>query len=463
VDDLNFRAEFRRALDPIAQPAPWLAASVRDGLRERRHQREERRRILRSLDQPAWLLPVVAALLIIAILLAILAGAHLLNNHAVPVKVPQLGVSAPAGCPTWSSSPQSPAIGSDRMVTPSTGWARGALRTTDSGAQWTSTAPDAMLSDAPAGTDAALYPPGYTDFFLDANHAWMAYGLPSKTSCFDHVTLLSTADGGRSWKRSQAVDAAIQADTMLQLQLFFLDAQHGWLMVLASGRLAPDWFLYSTSNGGRDWQLVSQIPLMGSWCTFEFVTLEVGFLGDCANGGGPSPTLVETRDGGITWSTIVLPIVRGNGFETLAPVFFDPEHAVVHVLATITQGNTMSPDDYFAATDDGGQTWYGLPAPSFPGFPQAVGFADRQHFVALTADGKGSVAVIYVSADGGRTWTATKGVLSAMEQSYPEIEFVDAEHGFVDEPSAKIGGAPAAFLITNDGGRTWTDAHPKKS
>jgi photosystem II stability/assembly factor-like uncharacterized protein len=48
-------------------------------------------------------------------------------------------------------------------------------------------------------------------------------------------------------------------------------------------------------------------------------------------------------------------------------------------------------------------------------------------------------------------------------QNYPAIMFVDAQHGFLDEPSQQIGAAPLAFYQTNDGGRTWKDMHPHLS
>ncbi len=465
MDDLSFRAEFRRALDPMVPPAPWLTSAVRDRLRRRRSSRLALRGALRGLDQPAWLLPLVAVLLIVAILIAAIAGSRIFHSHSIPVRPPQHGLAGPAQCPAWSTSTQSGGLSgsSDRMTTPSVGWASGALRTTDRGAHWRTTAPAEMFSEAPRGTDPAAYPPAYNDFFLDSDHAWLAYGYPSKTSCFDHVTVFSTSDGGAAWRRSPPFNPPIQADTSLQLQLFFVDSEHGWLFVLAEGRLAPDWFVYATSDGGQDWRQVSQMSLMSSFCSVEFISLTVGFLGGCLNTSGPTPSLTATRDGGQTWTAVILPATKGNMFQVLAPVFFDQNHGVVHVSASTFQGNTQTSSDYLAATDDGGLTWHALQPFSFPGYVQAIGFSDPDHFVALSTDDKSGMSSIYVTADAGRTWTHSAGVFPGSYQTYPEISFVDPNHGFLELPSPKLGAAPFALYATADAGRTWMNMNPHLS
>jgi photosystem II stability/assembly factor-like uncharacterized protein len=465
LEDLSLRADFHRALDAVAPPAPWLAVVVRDGLRERRKRVRKARSGIQPLPRPTWLLPAVAALLAIAIVIALVASGQLARFYRpIPVRPPQHGLAAPAGCPGWSASQSGggAAPASDKMTSLSVGWANGALRTTDGGAQWQHLAPTDMLSDAPKGTDTKAYPPGYVDYFLDSGHAWLAYSYPSPSSCFDHVTVFSTVDGGQSWKRSRPVDAAVQADSSLQLQLDFVDAQHGWLMVLGEGRIAPDWFVYTTTNGGLDWQFLSQVPLMSSFCSVEFISRTVGFLGDCQNTSGPTPHLTVTRDGGKTWGSITLPAPLGTQFTVTAPVFFNQDQGIIRITAQTFSGNTETPSDYLAVTNDGGRTWGALPQLSIPGYAQAFGFIDLNHFLAIIGDGKGSTESIYRTVDGGRTWSAA-GDLPQMFQSYPEVTFVDSQHGFIDEPSQNIGDGPLAFLSTSDGGRMWKDLHPQVS
>lgn len=463
MDDLSFRAQFHRALDPTAPAAPWLAAHVREGLARRRRSVRPGLRGSGRLRQPPGLLPAVAVLLAIAIIIAIVLSSRMLPfNRSIPVFPPQHGLAGPAGCPGWSiGSPGGPGGGGDRMASVSTGWVSGGLRTTDGGAGWTRVLPDAMLSDAPAGTDHRAYPPGYTDYFLDANHAWLAYALPSATSCFDHVTVFATADGGETWKRSHPLEAAIQADTGLQLVLDFVDPQHGWLLVLANGRLAPDWFVYATANGGVDWRPVSQIPLMSSFCSATFVSLQVGFLGGCSNASGPSADLTVTRDGGRTWQDVRLPAPGEGSLSVGQPHFFDANHGVVHVTVSTTEGNVITPSDLLDATDDGGQTWHALPPVEVTGYSQAFAFADPTHFYDLVGAPKGGSDSVYRSLDGGMTWSPVNESTDAYFMGYSQLLFVDSNHGFIDEPGQQFGQAPHTFLATSDGGRTWKDMHPR--
>ena len=69
MEDRNLRQEFRRALDVVAPPAPWLASNVRSTLRERRHERwidRARRRPARMNFAIAGLTMVVLAILVVA-------------------------------------------------------------------------------------------------------------------------------------------------------------------------------------------------------------------------------------------------------------------------------------------------------------------------------------------------------------------------------------------------------------
>src|ERR1700686_2858570 len=96
VEDLSLRAEFHRALDVVAPPAPWLSASVRDRLRERPRNARMRRGAPAPL-RPTWLLPLVAALLALALVAALVYGERVLNVKPAPVHPPPVGQAAPPG------------------------------------------------------------------------------------------------------------------------------------------------------------------------------------------------------------------------------------------------------------------------------------------------------------------------------------------------------------------------------
>jgi photosystem II stability/assembly factor-like uncharacterized protein len=227
-------------------------------------------------------------------------------------------------------------------------------------------------------------------------------------------------------------------------------------MVLGSGRIAPDWFVYTTADGGRSWQLLTQMPISYSWCSLEFISPQVGFLGGCQGTSGPLPALTVTRDGGRTWQQVSLPAPPAGNYTVLNPTFFDQSHGVIHVGGTVFHDNISTPVDFLDATDDGGQTWHALPPVSVAAYPRAFAFVDPRLFFVLGSDDKTGNELLFRSSDAGRTWIQS-GAFPPMMQMQPVITFVDAQHGFIEEPSQQLGKAPVAVFATGDGGRTWKD------
>ena len=457
MEDPRLRAEFHRAFDAVVPPAPWLAVSLRERFRERRPDARTR-----PVIRTAWLAPTVAVLLAVAIVATFIYMARAHPQRTIPVLPPRQG-QAPQGCPQWiTGSYGMQSNSSATMTSASTGWFAGALRTTDGGAHWRDVSPPAMRVDVPSDAGARPYPPSYAEFFLDANRAWIARTYSSATSCFDHVAVFSTSDGGRTWDETDLTVAAIQSDTYMQLQLDFVDKQHGWLLVLAGGRLAPDWFVYSTTDAGRHWKVVSQLPLGPSTCGMTFISQTTGFLGGCRNSGGSSATLTVTRDAGKTWSLVRLPEPFGTQFSIQSPVFFDQNRGFVSVNATISEGNTQRSSGYLVATSDGGNTWQLMPdLPS--GYAYAFGFLDPNHIWELTNEGKGGSSALYQSNDGGKSWTLVTRDQPLTYFNSPLLIFIDPQTGFIFQPGQQFGQAPSALLVTNDGGHTWKQTNPQIS
>ena len=93
MEDVNLRLEFHRALDPVAPPAPWLSSAVRHELRTRRlnGRKGQARGSSRAPMRSEWLMPAVAALLVLIVVATlVLVGRALHSEQLVPVKPPPI-------------------------------------------------------------------------------------------------------------------------------------------------------------------------------------------------------------------------------------------------------------------------------------------------------------------------------------------------------------------------------------
>jgi len=350
------------------------------------------------------------------------------------------------------------------MLSQTTVWAEGGLLTTDGGAHWRDVSPPALRQDEPTSLSRAYLPPSYTEFYLDADHAWMARGFNygSQAVCYDHVVIFATSDGGRSWQESQPIAVQPRSVQGLFLNMLFTDAQHGLLWVRqVEPRLpgGPDFDLYATNDGGRAWRLISQANGVPGPCT-GFVSPTVGWSAGCGLD-ETSASLEITHDGGVTWQAAQLPVSRACTWFVGPAAFFDQLRAVTYAHENCT-GN-----HHLFETSDGGTSWRRLNLP--PGGVTAMGFIDAQNFWALTGPAvpKGTWPIpfsLYRSGDGGATWTL-------FQQETPitlpiNMQFVDANHGMLAEEgscASTPSGCTMDLRVTADGGHTWRLIHPRVS
>jgi hypothetical protein len=427
----------------------------------------------RSVEIPR-LMALVAAVLAVAIVVSLLFAAHALHSksifpaHPAPLPSPQL----PSSARCVGYEPAFSGVVPVKAVDANTVWGTGGLLSRDGGAHWRDESPVALRPDEPTGLPKMELPPGFADFYLDGAHAWMArsfnYGSP--TSCYDHIATFETSDGGRTWQQSVAIPLNIGVNLLqspppcgalactrpfsVSLSIFFIDANHGWLVAAPSGGNSSDYpqtprpSLFATTNGGRDWRLVSQsFDLLN--CRLTFTSLASAWCG-----------LRRTGDGGVTWSEQRLP--SPCPCDADAPVFFTPRRGVIH----IRENN----GDRLLATNDGGNTWRPLSLPSTsPSL--AIDFADASNFWDLVlqpgwirGDSTPPKDWLYHSADGGATWSLVgRDAPVNYPVSYPlstptSLWFVDANHGFIVQPNYS-----PELLTTSDGGRKWTGVNPRVS
>lgn len=446
--DDTLKRNLDRAFDPGPDfPHPLLMSrtmAMLDAEAKTAGRGQERR--MRDRRQP-WAMTLVAALLALAIVAALLFTARSLHPRQItPANpIPHRSASS-ASCIAQAARTPSQVV-PEKMLSPTTGWAQGALRTTDGGLHWheiyPTSAPDASGS--------------YADFFLDSTHAWTAQAVSSPTSC-SAVTFMTT-DGGQTWHQSEPVSFDVQADSELELQLNFIDAQHGWLLAEAGqwmfGHGPVDAYLYVTSDGGLHWREISHRPGTAASGACEaklgnvvFASQTTGWsLPQC-----PDTTLLVTHDGGATWNVQRLPLPSQVSCRCSArlPIFFDQQQGIVSVFGNAGQQSLL-------ATSDGGRTWSYRALPP-TGYSLSVDFIDANTgWDIVTPPGWSKLSGapkdwLYRTNDGGQTWTLVQADLPL---GFPifGLWFVDANNGFAGQQNVALTGSE--LLRTTDGGQTW--------
>jgi photosystem II stability/assembly factor-like uncharacterized protein len=356
------------------------------------------------------------------------------------------------GCP---APPESRAGGAPvpvLMADSTTGWAIGARRTTDGGLHWST----------PALPSVALRSSGYAEFFLDANHAWVAVTTGSASACSDHIVVFRTGDGGHSWQQAPPITVSVAAptDSIWAEQsssssptapiadrapwLDFVDANDGWLEVqTSSARLGPEKVgpLYHTTDGGLHWTMVSEHLAPNANCSLGYgISFSSPFKGWVPASGCASGSNLEyliTRDGGASWSVKTLEIDCGCQGEL--PAFVDSRHGFLFGIGVFL----------LIATSDGGDTWTSHQVPAQE-VMWTVDVLDPSHVWAVTGDTTTS-AQLKRTNDGGKTWTLVNPSLPSapsLDNTSYSLNFINAQQGFWATGSA--------LYRTSDGGRTWS-------
>ena len=352
-----------------------------------------------------------------------------------------------------------------QMMSPTVGWAPGTRRTVDGGAHWTKVAP-------PVPQYRGV---GYSEFFLDANHAWVVDTAGTKTECADHVVTYATSDGGATWQQLSTTPIPLNAADRLagswNVGIEFVDPQHGWLTahsvsahLVATPVSQP---VYRTSDGGRTWTLISSAATWSAGdCASEglptFTSPMNGWIGAACSGPAQSSwNLLVTQDGGDSWTDVE---VKKNACSDPGGCGLPTPSAV-----DATHGWTIDADSgTLWTTSDGGLHWAslglprghltmcpgkGAPTPCFSKYVVNGTFltASEGWIITLDLTPNGPSAVhVERTLDGGRTWSTvyTKKLTSPTDFT-GSLTFVDANHGFwfLDSDST--------LHATSDGGRTW--------
>jgi photosystem II stability/assembly factor-like uncharacterized protein len=293
---------------------------------------------------------------------------------------------------------------------------------------------------------------------------WRRTGAPEASSRTDDIwftdrqrgwavnsngQILHTDDGFTTWTQ-QLHDPEVYLRCV-----GFADETRGWV-----GTLTRNKRLFTTSDGGATWTLVTGLPALApsAICGLSVVDASTVYAAG-TNFPNRPPRMVRTVDGGASWQGWDM---SGHATLLVDTYFTDADHGwVVGGLATVPDPGRKDVHAVVLRTEDGGRTWVdrlaGLDIERPLGeWGWKIHFVDqRLGFVALESFER---AAVLKTVDGGDTWTR---IDVHDPQGNANIEGV----GFLDEHTGWVGGWGSSSFqegfssATTDGGKTWADAN----
>ncbi len=260
--------------------------------------------------------------------------------------------------------------------------------TSDTGHSWQSQPLNLFSANDPRAVASAYYLQ-----FTDLKTGWLVV-KQGTSSNFRIGTLFGTTDGGQTW---------MQRDLPIGEPVFFLDAKTGWVAGGADGKA-----IYKTLDGGVSWQMqnVGTTPASRYFQLPTFVNAQKGFLPVIASEGGALRLeIYTTENAGQTWTQSNLVALNGMFSPDIKTplAFIAPRNSVLIALPGTSVAELKS--DNPNALNPGINAPTNVTAMSFTsegfGFAKSVSSGCVQSACTTTT-------TLLRTTDGGQTWTLVK-------------------------------------------------------
>jgi photosystem II stability/assembly factor-like uncharacterized protein len=382
----------------------------------------------------AWFIAAIAVIAGVA-----LAATAAPGTGRTPSVAPRVILTADRSRPSYELLGFTP-VGARTAWTVTTGNQRrnapqSVQRSTDGGAHWSNVTPPGLSR---AGRRTAIQA---TDF-LSAARAWVAYGAVTYDS---PKTLLSTADGGRTWTRVGRLPSPSCTPQ-------FVNAVDGWCVDIG-GALGSEFVtIYRTTTAGRIWREVSRngaggmpespnpIPF-GCDKSVTFSSTTRGFASSVCNGGGGY--IYATADGGARWhrSLMVQRTAGPSDGAAFTAVVASGNAAAAGY--TVEGYQTMPTVSVVYRSANGGASWTAVRPPG-PSAGYDVDIVTPKVWKLVAG------RTVLGTDNAGRAWTRiTANVALA---GYSSVLFVTPLVGWEVDPAS----SSSNVRHTTDGGRRWT-------
>jgi len=255
---------------------------------------------------------------------------------------------------------------------------------------------------------------------VDADTAYLLSAGPGKAS-----RIYETADGGRSWSLQFVND---DPDAFFDCMDFW-DESHG----LAYSDSLDEAMVVARTSDGEHWAripadaLPPPLPGEGGFAASGTCVTTLGESTAFVAMGAGSSRVLRTLDGGETWDVFETPVPARNETSGLTSVVFRSADD-----GAAAGGDIGAPDTYadnIALTEDGGESWWLVAGPTFPGAVYAIAYIPGAPVATLVAVGPGGASY---STDDGGSWA------SIADDSYWSLAFTPSGIGFLVGPDGRL-------------------------
>lgn len=315
-----------------------------------------------------------------------------------------------------------------KMIDKNSGWAVSRVsvfHTNDGGTTWKDVTPKNKKGDF-AG-----------QYFLDKNNGWAAFSESGKYTC----TIFRTSDGGVTWKQASG---SIKSYC---LTFYFYDRTHGWAIAHKDiGMHYEEADILKTSDGGLSWSIISSskegdkagaLPFYGAKTSLTFNSTESGWVSEDIPTPG-LPYFYHSSDGGHTWKAVNLTVpvkLKNSDAYAGTPVFFSKIDGILPVRFS---GDEESYVIYM--THDGGNTWSAnTPVTLSQGKQLYWDFLSTKYGFMFNGMN------IYMTGDSGKNWSNV--TCTTPLEDISQISFIDK--------NTIITINQGILYETDNAGRTW--------